>query len=619
MKSIVTQCAQAGWHLFPARYDPETHQHRGLIKWGTESSNDPLTIKSWAEKWPDAYFCVNLSASNLCVVDVDVKKDKQGDVTLIGLEIDYGPLPPTFTISTPSGGRHHYFTGAVKASVEKLGPGIDTPVMVPLPGQDVPGKGAYTVTDNRPLAPAPEWIGRIVGQKTEHEDRKQTPAVDWDLPTNIADAAIYAQTAPPAREGDGGDRRTYTVACHIRDFAVSESTCLDLMSHYYNPRCQPPWPIDELQTKIRNAYQYAVSQAGETLPAADFEPVVVKTEGVYCLADFQGPAPERKWVVEGWMPERELTSLYGKPGGGKSLIALQLSHAIATGTPWLGLATQKMPVLIVSCEDCADEMHRRVDCIKADPAYVFSDDPASIQWYGWPRVGRDNIIARTHENKIVKGPFADELEAQIKQMPPGPKVIMLDTLADVYAGNESDRSMVNAFLKSCLGRLRTEYDATILVIGHPAKSSESEYSGSTAWDGGVRSRWILSRHENDNLSDHRVLVRAKSNYGQVGERIVLQWIDGVFQAVKEESIQDPIFETNCNILMNHIVTQAKTGTPYSKSKLGKMCIYDNPGIRDQYGHRMTRDIINQCLIQLQTEGVVELVTGRKHNNGIWPA
>lgn len=604
--------------LFPARYDPETKQHKGLIRWGRESSSDPEVIKRWREKWPDAYFCVNLAASDLCVVDVDIKGEKQGYVSLEMLELMHGPMPETLLGKTPSGGLHFFYTGAVKSSVEKLGAGIDTPVMVPLPGQVVPGKGAYQIIEEREVTAAPGWIKETVGRPRIKEEKHHEPATDWDQPHNIAEAAVYAQTAPAALEGGGGDNRTYTVACHIRDYAVSQQACLDLMLRYYNPRCQPPWSVDHLQTKIQNAYRYANSQAGEQLPEADFDPVLINTFGIYRLTDFSGPAPARKWVVEGWLPESELTSLYGPPGGGKSLLALQLSLAVSTGSVWLGMQTEKMPVLIVACEDCADELHRRVDHIKKDPAYAFSDALSSIEWYGWPRVGKINILARSNENKLIPGPFLAEVETQVKNMPAGPKLLIFDTIADIYAGNESDRAMVNAFLKSCLGRLQTEYDATILVLGHPAKSENSEYSGSTAWDGGVRSRWILIQHENKNLTDHRVLVRAKANYGQRGDGITLQWIDGVFQCVKENEIVDPVFDTNCNLIMEVIKQQADKKAPVSQYSQGTLPIAQI-NIKGASGDYMSVADKKKCIAQLIMEGSVIERKNAKHKNGLYPA
>ena len=52
--------------------------------------------------------------------------------------------------------------------------------------------------------------------------------------------------------------------------------------------------------------------------------------------------------------------LSGDGGTGKSLLAMQLSAAVATGTTWLGLAVNRGPVLYFSAEDDLDETHIRL-------------------------------------------------------------------------------------------------------------------------------------------------------------------------------------------------------------------------------------------------------------------
>ncbi len=46
------------------------------------------------------------------------------------------------------------------------------------------------------------------------------------------------------------------------------------------------------------------------------------------------PIPERKWLVPNWIPHRNVTMLGGDGGLGKSLLAMQLLTACATGHPW---------------------------------------------------------------------------------------------------------------------------------------------------------------------------------------------------------------------------------------------------------------------------------------------
>src|SRR3546814_7588162 len=61
------------------------------------------------------------------VVELDMKKGKDGRLSLAMLELEHGPLATTFTVVTPTLGRHLYFATAtpVRGSVEHVGKGID--------------------------------------------------------------------------------------------------------------------------------------------------------------------------------------------------------------------------------------------------------------------------------------------------------------------------------------------------------------------------------------------------------------------------------------------------------------------------------------------------------------
>jgi hypothetical protein len=639
MLDMLQYALDRNWYLFPARWE---NGHKPLIKWRSESSNIPQTIQAWRDRWPECYLCVDLARSGLTILDVDVKKDAGGLKSLLSLEIMNGALPTTLKACTPSGGQHFYFTGAAKNSIGKLGPGLDVPVMVPLAGQTVPGKGEYIVTKNAPVAPTPDWIISASGAWRE-VSQDIAPGVEEDIPQNIVAAmsAISSQTAPAPR----GTRNqwAYKAACIVRDYAISPETCELILSPVNDKICTPPLSYAELSATIAHAYEYARSAAGSALPEADFDPVYpnepstaddfsaapaqpAAPAGVLHLDDLTGPAPERQWIIQDWLPEGELTALYGPPGSGKSMAALQLALAVASGTKWLNMPAKQMPVLTVACEDSADELHRRLASCKGDATYSFAlDDPETRKnWYGWPRVGADNILAQSdpRTGKVVPGPFWPELRAQLSWMPKGPKLVVLDTIADIFAGSENDRPAVNSFLKTCLGRLRIDYEATVLIVGHPAKSDSSQYSGSTAWDGGVRSRWYMGKYEsNDRLSDHRVLSRTKSNYASTsaaGGRLVLQWVNGTFIPVIETEIIDPELNENCQLVYAAIAKEAESGSGLlNNHTLSPKNLYNWPTLRNTYGVKMPRVVIDECLGRLIADGLIEK-TQLNHRNGYQP-
>ena len=87
----------------------------------------------------------------------------------------------------------------------------------------------------------------------------------------------------------------------------------------------------------------------------------------------------------------------------------------------------------------------------------------------------------------------------------------------------------------------------MLLLGHPGKADNSEYSGSTAWDACVRSRWILERPKEDldeqdagELADLRVLRRAKANYARKDDEITMRWDAGTFRTEGPARFKDMV-------------------------------------------------------------------------------
>jgi RecA-family ATPase len=114
-------------------------------------------------------------------------------------------------------------------------------------------------------------------------------------------------------------------------------------------------------------------------------------------------------------------------------------------------------------------------------------------------------------------------------MPAGSKLIILDTLADIYIGNENDRALVNEFIKVHLGSLVKQYEATILILAHPSLSGRSRgdhSSGSTAWENAVRNRLVF--FPNKKFDEVMTLKCVKSNYAKSGNEINVEYSKGRF-------------------------------------------------------------------------------------------
>lgn len=120
--------AKAGFHVFPLK---PMSKLPAIKEWQNKATTDVKVIEKYWSKNPDANIGICCSRFGddkaLLVVDVDNKKGKNGDETVLELEMEGKDFPPTLTQTTPSGGRHliYIVDQAVANSVEKIGKGID--------------------------------------------------------------------------------------------------------------------------------------------------------------------------------------------------------------------------------------------------------------------------------------------------------------------------------------------------------------------------------------------------------------------------------------------------------------------------------------------------------------
>lgn len=246
--------------------------------------------------------------------------------------------------------------------------------------------------------------------------------------------------------------------------------------------------------------------------------------------------PKREWIVQDWLPVGAVTANFGDGGTGKTLLAQQLMTACATKTPWCGLAVEPCRSLALFCEDDADELHRRQDQINQALGMTFGDLGA-MQWSSG--VGQDNaLVSFAGEGRMILMPkFGQIRDAAIASQA---RLIVLDTAADLFAGNENDRHQVRQFLSQLSG-LAVEIKGAILLTAHPSRTGMSSGNldgGSTAWNNSVRSRWSLARPAADDAqpdTNERVLTRRKANYATIGDTILLHWVSGVLAPVIQAS------------------------------------------------------------------------------------
>jgi RecA-family ATPase len=224
--------------------------------------------------------------------------------------------------------------------------------------------------------------------------------------------------------------------------------------------------------------------------------------------------------------------LSGDGGQGKSLLALQLAVGRALARGWIGLLPEPGRTLVLSAEDDGDEMHRRLDAVCKFYGASFADltDIRLVDL-----VGEDCILGQLTKGQIEPTPMYQTLDTYMAEWNPG--LTILDVLADMFGGDESNRAHVQFI--NLLKHLARKHTCAILLLAHPSltgMNTGSGLSGSTDWNNGVRSRLYLKTPKREDGQPDiglRTLEGMKSNYSARGGKIDLQWKDGLFVPVSD--------------------------------------------------------------------------------------
>ncbi len=152
----------------------------------------------------------------------------------------------------------------------------------------------------------------------------------------------------------------------------------------------------------------------------------------------------------------------------------------------MGLSTTPGKAIFLSAEDELDEILRRVHEI-CDRRQI--QMKALTQLRVLPLAGKDALLSVQDRARATMQttPLWDRLREILTEA--RPNLLVIDTLADVFGGDEINRVQTRAFIGLLRG-LALDFDLAIVLLAHPSLSgmaSGTGSSGSTAWSNSVRS------------------------------------------------------------------------------------------------------------------------------------
>ena len=163
-----------------------------------------------------------------------------------------------------------------------------------------------------------------------------------------------------------------------------------------------------------------------------------------------------EWIVDRLIPKDSIILLFGKGGIGKTWLSMDMSRAIASGTPFLGLCTIKTTVIFVDFENPVAVLNARTQKLgEAEGVYFW-------------RVN----------NPKMKAPKLDHEQWELYKELPKESVIIFDTLR--ASQNKDENASKDMGLIMERAKELRDLGFTIILLHHTAKNSDKVPKGSTA-------------------------------------------------------------------------------------------------------------------------------------------
>lgn len=279
---------------------------------------------------------------------------------------------------------------------------------------------------------------------------------------------------------------------------------------------------------------------------------------------------KKDFIVDSLMKSNGLYCLVARPKVGKSLLALQLAHAIATGTIFLGFKVNLSPVLYISTEMDSSQIADRIKKMNLE----FNNN-----FY---------LIEQELDKKKLNLDDLEEKISEFANINQG-KFVIIDMFNGVYINDKFDLYNYQDMAQIVLPKYRklcSKYGITILLLHHLNKTNTT--LGSTAIDGAVDG--IMTLKSDNNLKD-KIYFNYQSRDYESRDFILKRKENLIFEEVNDE-IEE--LSNELKIFLNYAIKKKEFSFTISEitSTLGLMI---QPSV---FGK-----LLNNNLITLEKEGL----------------
>lgn len=494
------------------------------------ATRDENKINAWFDHELDPAFgykgeTINFGVSGRghVILDVDVKGGKRGIEGLLSLP----GIENTFTVTTPTGGMHLYYSGP-EVSQRSAAEAVDVRSWhgYVVGAGSLIDEQAYEITRDVPVAPVDPELFEHLKRGAEPHERSSAPLTELDLPVATDVAIARAKAAEPAA-AQGRNNAAFELAAELKDVGLSAEKIFEVLDAHWNPRNADPEPLDEFELRrcCENAWRYGRYAPGVRNPAVEFADVADVLESVNAESriaptawEWKEPTaiPPREWVY-GRHYIKRFTSATIAPGGvGKSTIALAEAIAMASGRDLLGHPVrQPARVWYINLEDPADELDRRIAAICKHYGISEADFGGRL----FVDNGRDRpvCIAADERSGFKVTPCADALLDGVVSR--RIDVLIVDPFVRSHGVAENDNTRIAAVV-GAFAKIADRGGCAVDLVHHIRKNGGAEVTSEDARGGGAfvdlhRSVRILNRMSKDEAEKLGIRPENRLSYFRV--------------------------------------------------------------------------------------------------------
>ena len=301
-----------------------------------------------------------------------------------------------------------------------------------------------------------------------------------------------------------------------------------------------------------------------------------------------------EWLWYPFIPYGKVTLIQGYPGDGKSIFILSIASLLTQGKklPFCDEEIEACNVIYQTTEDDAEDT--------IVPRFIKSG-------------GDRNRLLFINENKKTLA-FNDERILQAIKLT-NAKLLILDPLSS-YIGENTNMNLANECRTQFnhLINVAKETNCAIVIIGHLNKAQGmkaiNRTNGSMDIVGAVRSALIITKLDEKNRPNDRILVMQKSNLAPTGKAIIFSIVDGKIEWLEEiEKTADEILDFTETIGRPDIQTQKAIETL-------KELLEDKTVLQKEIMEKMSSVGISERTTR-KAKAMLEVESVKKGNQWFW--